>query len=143
MTMFISEMPLPGFAAVCGACDQRINRPIVFGVTTGKFFSDLRIGVVPKRGEVAGDLDRASGRREEVKKDRNASVTDFRGFRLAKEFLEPNGKDRRLAWIVIEFDLGSRGHQEAFGNQSLQFFLFVPGQQGEKNRVHVELCQLT
>jgi len=78
----------PALGAARGRCLQRVVRPMVLGVAAAHILAYLDIAAAPETGQIAGDLHRALGRRQQLERHRYCAVADARGFYKAEDFLQ-------------------------------------------------------
>lgn len=69
-----SQNELSFFDAASRRGLEGVIGPEVFGVAALQFFFDFRVTGLPKTDEVLGDLNGASGRREQMNEDRDSPV---------------------------------------------------------------------
>src|SRR5438094_70756 len=84
------------------------------GVAGSQVGSDLGIALLPERGEVARDRDRAPCGRQEVQNDWDTTVRDGWSGGPAEYLLQLHCEDRWLDTVVRESHLGARWDLEPF-----------------------------
>ena len=103
------------FAIGAGLCMQRVFGPSVFGVAATKVFSHLVIRRRPEAAQVAGDLDGAIVRAEEMEQHGHAAASDAGRFCPAEQLLKLHREDRRPVWFVRESSRPPAGKRQCLG----------------------------
>src|ERR1700733_722331 len=99
---------------------ERIVRPMVLGVAAAHVLAHFAIAAAPETGQIARDLYRALGRRQQLERHRYRTVGDARGFHKPEDFLQPHRDARRIGVDVIDTNARTARHHQFARRKRLQ-----------------------
>jgi len=100
------------------------------------------VGAPPEPFEVLRDLDRALGRRQEMKGQGHAPVGNARGLGAPEQFLEAHREDGRLGVGVVDGPVKPAGHRDVGGGPLLQAVALVVGERIAQDLGEIELLEV-